>query len=176
MDSVIQVYLSNFIAGKITRHLLTQSGLETYFLSNSKTFASCLNLNSQIAVTNSQVVLQLFNRFNHSTMYFCWFKCIISEIFQKEKDMCLWNTDAPGGNKVKIWQKSLCPTFWSCPTPRGMWCQWSVRNQWMNLQSKFGYMYFITSQTLNICTLFVSGTELQTDKQINKWTDGRSYY
>ena len=22
----------------------------------------------------------------------------------KELDMCLWNTDAPGGNKVKIWQ------------------------------------------------------------------------
>ena len=22
-------------------------------------------------------------------------------------DMCLWNTDAPGGNQVKIWQKSL---------------------------------------------------------------------
>ena len=26
-------------------------------------------------------------------------------------DMCLWNTDAPGGNKVKIWQKSLSPIF-----------------------------------------------------------------
>ena len=23
------------------------------------------------------------------------------------QNMCLWNTDAPGGNKVKIWQKSL---------------------------------------------------------------------
>ena len=43
-------------------------------------------------------------------------------------DMCLWNTDAPGGNKVKIWQKSLSPTFWPRPIPRGMWCQWSVRN------------------------------------------------
>ena len=26
-------------------------------------------------------------------------------------DMCLRNTDAPGGNKVKIWQKSLSPIF-----------------------------------------------------------------
>ena len=42
---------------------------------------------------------------------------------------CLWNTDAPGGNKVKIWQKYLSPTFWPRPTPRGMWCQWCVRNQ-----------------------------------------------
>ena len=35
----------------------------------------------------------------------------------RQLDMCLWNTDAPGGNKVKIWQKSLSPTFWPCPTP-----------------------------------------------------------
>ena len=25
--------------------------------------------------------------------------------FKTLKNMCLWNTDAPGGNKVKIWQK-----------------------------------------------------------------------
>ena len=31
--------------------------------------------------------------------------------------MCLWNTEAPGGNKVKIWQKSLSPTFWPRPPP-----------------------------------------------------------
>ena len=43
-------------------------------------------------------------------------------------DMRLWNTDAPGGNKVKLWQKSLSPTFWPRPTPRGMVCLWSVRN------------------------------------------------
>ena len=28
-----------------------------------------------------------------------------------KQDMCLWNTDAPGGIKVKIWQKSQSPTF-----------------------------------------------------------------
>ena len=27
--------------------------------------------------------------------------------YQNKQDMCLWNTDAPGGNKVEIWQKSL---------------------------------------------------------------------
>ena len=47
----------------------------------------------------------------------------------KKLDMCLWNTDAPGGNKVKLCQKSLSPTFWPPPTPRGTGCQWSVRNQ-----------------------------------------------
>ena len=36
----------------------------------------------------------------------------------------------------------------SPPNPRGMWCQWSVRNPWMNLQSKFGY--FNITQTLNV--------------------------
>ena len=52
-----------------------------------------------------------------------------SQVFLKLKqDMCLWNMDAPGYNKVKIWQKSLSPTIWPRPTPRGIWCQWSVRN------------------------------------------------
>ena len=43
------------------------------------------------------------------------------------------------------WQQSpnmakfVSPKFWPRPNPRGMWCQWSVRNPWMNLQSKFGY-------------------------------------
>ena len=26
---------------------------------------------------------------------------------QIQQDMCLWNMDAPGGNKVKLWQKYL---------------------------------------------------------------------
>ena len=32
-------------------------------------------------------------------------------------DMCLWNKDAPGGNKVNTWQ-NLSPTFWT-PPPKG---------------------------------------------------------
>ena len=28
-----------------------------------------------------------------------------------ELDMCLWNTDAPGGNKVQIWQNLSVPNF-----------------------------------------------------------------
>ena len=51
----------------------------------------------------------------------------------------------PGGNK--LWQNFLSPTFWPCPKTRGMWCQWSVRNPKMNLQSKFGYC--IITQTLS---------------------------
>ena len=32
--------------------------------------------------------------------------------------MCLWNTDAPDGNKVKIWQKSLSYIL-TPPHPQG---------------------------------------------------------
>ena len=34
----------------------------------------------------------------------------------------------PRRQQSQTWQKSLSPTFWPRPTPRGMWCQWSVRN------------------------------------------------
>ena len=44
------------------------------------------------------------------------------EKIEYELDMCLSNTDAPGGNNVKIWQNSLSPTFWPRPTP-GTWDQ-----------------------------------------------------
>ena len=31
---------------------------------------------------------------------FCVFELILA-VIQNQLDMCLWNTDAPGGNKVK---------------------------------------------------------------------------
>ena len=57
--------------------------------------------------------------------------------------------------------RGASPTSWPRPTPRGRWCQWSVSNPKMNLQSKFGYC--MTTQTL-----FVRG---QTDKQTYGWMD-----
>ena len=39
------------------------TGLETYTFSNSQTFASGFNLNSQIAVSNSQLVFPTFEQF-----------------------------------------------------------------------------------------------------------------
>ena len=77
------------------------SGLETYFFRNSQTFASGFNLNSQIAMSNSQVFLQLFHRFIHSTMYFCWFKCIISIWKRKRRK----NTTSV---KIYPWQANIC--------------------------------------------------------------------
>ena len=51
--------------------------------------------------------------------------------------------------------KSLSPTFWSCLTPRGTWCQWSVSDPKMKVQSKFDYC--IITQTLNIALLMSAG-------------------
>ena len=73
--------------------------------------------------------------------------------------------------------KSLCPKFWTRPTPRGMGCQWSVRNPWMHLQSKFGYC--MTIQTLNIALCLSAGrnyglTDRQTDRPMDRQTDGRT--
>ena len=48
-------------------------------------------------------------------------------------DMCLWNTDAPGGNKVKLWQKSLSPTFWPAPHPEAC----DVSEVWIILRWSF---------------------------------------
>ena len=48
-------------------------GLETYFFSNSQTFASGFNLNSQVAVCYSQLVLLLFQRLIHSNTQICWY-------------------------------------------------------------------------------------------------------
>ena len=39
------------------RNIIETAGLETYFFSNSQIFVSGFNLNSQIAVSNSQLVL-----------------------------------------------------------------------------------------------------------------------
>ena len=58
--------------------------------------------------------------------------------------MCLWNTDSPDGNKVKIWQKSLRPTFWPCPQGQVI----SEKCEEPIDEPKFGY--FIITQTLNI--------------------------
>ena len=44
-----------------------------------------------------------------------------------------------------------------------MWYQWSVSNHQMNLKSKFGYCG--NYPNFKHCTLFVSGMELQTNRQ-----------
>ena len=47
----------------------TYAGLETYFCINSRTFASGFNLNSQIPVSNSQLVFPTSEVFNIAALY-----------------------------------------------------------------------------------------------------------
>ena len=56
------------------------------------------------------------------------------------------------------------------PHPRGRWCQWSMSNPYMNLQSKFGYCI---TQTLNIALCLWAGRNYrQADRQTDRRTDG----
>ena len=95
-------------------------------------------------------------------------------------DMCLWNTDAPGGNKVQLWQKSLSPTFWPCPTPQGRVMSVKCEQPLDELTVQVWYLYH--HPNFKYCTLIVSGTELRTDgqtdgrtdRQTNGQTDGRT--
>ena len=53
------------------------SGLETYFFSNSQTFASGLNLNSQIRVSYSQLVLLY--------LLICYLRIGYDKVFKRDK-------------------------------------------------------------------------------------------
>ena len=58
------------------------------------------------------------------------------------------------------------------PALNSMWCQWSVRNPYMNLVQVWILYY---NPNFKYCTLFFNRIELRTDRQIdrqsNKWTD-----
>ena len=102
--------------------------------------APCLASGLQGSVVVHRGALLLVPQWQCISSFVFYIKSIV--IHENERhgqlDMCLRNTDDPGGNKVKILQKSPSHSFWPRPTPRGRWCQWSVKNPKMNLQSKFG--------------------------------------
>ena len=64
---------------------------------------------------------------------------------------------SPAGNKVKIWQNSLSPTFFTLSHPKGhvMSAKWNEPIDDLNLQSKFGYCIVI--QTFNIALCLYTG-------------------
>ena len=88
-------------------------------------------------------------------------------------DMCLWNTDAPGGNKVKIYKKISKSYILTPPHPQGQGMsvkceeplnELTVQVWLLNLHPNFNYW-----------TLFVSGTELRTNRQTDgQVTDGQT--
>ena len=96
-------------------------------------------------------------------MIYIWFLTQLIVYFNQELDMCLWNMDAPGGNKVKIWQKSLGPTCSPCPTPRGMWCQCEEPLDELTVQVWLLYLH----PNVNYWTLYAGRNYGQTDGQTN---------
>ena len=95
----------------------------------------------------------------------------MATVFKESKkyyklDMCLWNTDAAGDNKVKVWQKSLSPTFWPHPIPGAC----DVRKVWGTHRWTYSPSLVTVSSPKLLILHFVSGAELRTDGQ----TDGRT--
>ena len=81
--------------------------------------------------------------------------------------MCLWNMDAPGGNKVKIRQKSVSPKLWPHPQGHVM----SVKCEEPINELTFQVWLLLYHLNFKYCTLFVSGMELRTDRQTNGQPD-----
>ena len=74
------------------------------------------------------------------------------------------------GNKVKIWQKSPSPTFWSRPIQPAC----DISEKWRTrIWTYSTSLVTVSPQNFKYCTLFVSGTEFRTDKRTNdsitKW-------
>ena len=84
--------------------------------------------------------------------------------------MCLWNTDAPGGNKVEIWQKSL--SYILTPShPQGHVLSVKCEEPIDELTVQVWLLYH--NPNFKYCTLFASGTELRTNGQMDRQTDKR---
>ena len=87
-----------------------------------------------------------------------------------ELDMCLWNTDAPGGNKVKIRQKSLSPTYWPYPTPGA----WDGSEVWGTFRWTYNpSLVTVSSPKLKLLD-FVYKRDGITDRQTDRRTDGQT--
>ena len=63
LQAISRVWLTFELTNVTSRGKGPSAGLETYFFSHSQTFASGFNLNSQIAVSNSQLVFPTFEQF-----------------------------------------------------------------------------------------------------------------
>ena len=82
-----------------------------------------------------------------------WIKSV-SIVSINKLDMCLWNTDALGGNKVRIWKNLQVQHYDSAP-PQGhvMSVKCEQHLDEFTVQVWLLYLYF------KYCTLFVGGAE-----------------
>ena len=81
--------------------------------------------------------------------------------------MCLWNTDALGGQQSKTMAKICKSYILTPPHPQGHVMSVKCEQPLDELTVQVGYC--MTTQTLNIA-LFISGTELRTDGQTDGWS------
>ena len=88
-----------------------------------------------------------------------------------KQDMCLWNTDAPGGNKVKLWQKSKSYIFIP-PHHQGHVVSVKSEIPLGGLTVQVWLLY--DHPNLKYCTLLISGTELRTEGRTNGQTNRRT--
>ena len=115
---------------------------------------------------------KLANKFSyHLTLYFTLKsnKRYYRHVYKL--DMSLWNTDASGGNKVKLWQKSLSYILTSSH-PQGHVMSVKCEQPLDELTVQVWLLY--DHPNFKYCTLFKSRTELWTDEWIDKRTDDPS--
>ena len=86
--------------------------------------------------------------------------------------MWLWNTDAPGGNKVKLLTKNSKSYILTPPHPKGH--VMSVKNEQPLDEHTVQVWLLYDHPNFKYCTLFISGTELGTDRRTNGRTDIRT--
>ena len=84
-----------------------------------------------------------------------------------DNKICLWNTDAPGGNKVKNLAKAESPTIWPRPNPKG---------RVMSTDDGWETLWWITVQIWLLCNHPNSRCKHEeiTDKRIYKRTKRRT--
>ena len=80
----------------------------------------------------------------------------------QELDMCLWNTDAPGSNKVK-YGKNLQVLHFDPTPPQGYVMSVKCEEPIDELTVQVWLLYH--HPNFKYCTLLVSGTELRTDRR-----------
>ena len=86
--------------------------------------------------------------------------------------MCLWNTDAPGGNIKSKSGKISKSYILTPPDPRGHGMSVKCEKPIDELTVQVWLLYH--HPNIKYCTLFESGTELRTDGQTDGRTDRRT--
>ena len=125
---IIEVFVGVFVISRCFWDFSVAVGAFVIWLSQISSFFSSYRMETCL---NTEVDLRLYVRAS---------QILIRHVFVKH--------GCPGCSKVKIWLNFLSSTFCLHSYRRGMWCQWSVGNPLVNLQSKSGYGK--TTQTLNI--------------------------